>query len=449
MEDLIAGGLVGLVLVLLIVAIMESRRYWDIVDTPTIPAGHAFPGVIEIFGEARLGGHSVISPLSGANCAWVQWRISGTGNDNERSTAAVITSPFQVHVTDATGVVTVYLGDRAPIEAISETFTQTELPSVSGGMLRAFANGKHPTRIATPSDGDKSLAFRSVIGKEAVTPYNSYLDLSVAGGDWAIVERRIEIGDPLYVHGSASVMPDGGPLLMAAELGPLIAFRGEERGLIKRMKVLSIGLFSAFVLAAAGTTSYVYGLLGRTSADDPVRLPLPKALLGGWFALLIVLLIQAFRVRNRIVSAREQVFSSESLIDVALAKRASLIPALNEIVVEAAHYESKAQVEFAERRTGSLSDLAVLLEAHPSLETSDAFGHLFDQACAVEDELAAARGYHVDACTVLRNRLQTFPDSWLALFAGAMPDLDALDPVDFDPADFDPGDAVDSEPAPV
>ena len=39
----------------------------------------------------------------------------------------------------------------------------------------------------------------------------------------------------------------------------------------------------------------------------------------------------------------------------------------------------------------------------------------------VENRVAVARSYYIDAQTALRNRLQTFPDSWLALFAGAMP----------------------------
>jgi hypothetical protein len=425
-EDLIAGGLVGLVLVTLMLAILESRRYWAIVDTPTIPAGHAFPGVIEVFGEARLGGHSIISPLTGADCAWVQWRISGVGERSERSTVAVITSPFQVHLTDDTGVVTVFLGKHAPIEAIQETFTQAELPNISGGMLSAFANGFRPNRMATPTDGDKSLAFRSIMGKNETTSYNSYLDLSIATGEWSVTERRIEVGDPLYVHGTASAHPDGGPLLMAAELGPLTAYRGEESGLSKSMRTLSISLFSLFVFLSAGATSYVYALLRQPS--DAIQIQPAKALAGGWFALLIVMLVQSVRVRNRVVGAREQVYSSGSLVDVALAKRASLLPALNQIAVETANHERSTLTDLSSKRADHMvGDLLMLSEVMPALKTDESFVYLFDQAVAVENELATSRSYHVDACTVLRNRLQTFPDSWLALFAGSMPDLDVLD----------------------
>jgi LemA protein len=428
-EDLISGGLVGLVLVVLIVAVMESRRYWAIVDTPTIPAGHAFPGVIEVFGKAGLGmGHSIISPLSGANCAWVQWRISGANERNERTTVSTITSNFQVYVSDDTGEVTVYLGNHAPIDAIEERFAQAELPSVSGGMLRAFANGMKPNRIAAPSDGDQTLAYRAVMGQAETTSYNSYLDLSVAAGDWSIVERRIEIGDPLYVLGSASVHPDGGPLLLAAELGELLAFRGSEQGLTKQMRMLSLSLFAGFIALTAGATSYVYALLRRTSPTDALHIQPAKALIGGWFAFLLVMLMQSVRVRNRVVAAREQVFSSTALIDVALAKRASLLPALNQIAIETSTYERETFVDVSRQRSENMvGNLAVLVEASPSLKANDAFNHLFEQAVAVENELAAARGYHVDACTVLRNRLQTFPDSWLALFAGAMPEMPELD----------------------
>jgi hypothetical protein len=428
-EDLIAGGLVGLVLVVLIVAVMESRRYWAIVDTPTIPAGHAFPGVIEVFGQAGLGsGHSIISPLSGADCAWVQWRISGVNERNERSTVSTITSNFQVYISDETGSVTVYLGDHAPIEAIEERFAQTELPSVSGGMLRAFANGMKPNRIAAPSDGDQTLAYRAVMGRSETTSYSSFLDLSVAPGEWSVVERRIEIGDPLYVLGSASVHPDGGPLLLAAELGELLAFRGDEHGLTTRMRALSLSLFAGFILLTAGATSYVYALLRRASPTDSLHLQLAKALIGGWFAFLVVMLMQSVRVRNRIVAAREQVFSSESLVDVALAKRASLLPSLNQIAIETSTYERETFVDVSRERSESMvGNLAVLVEASPSLQANSAFTYLFEQAVAVEDELATARGYHVDACTVLRDRLRTFPDSWLALFAGEMPEMPELD----------------------
>ena len=69
----------------------------------------------------------------------------------------------------------------------------------------------------------------------------------------------------------------------------------------------------------------------------------------------------------------------------------------------------------------SLKDMRALQERYPVLHTNPNYTQLFSELTELEDNVAAARSYYVDSQTVLRNRLGTFPDSWLAEFAGKMP----------------------------
>ncbi len=432
-------------MVLFVIAIKESRRYWSIVDTPTIPAGHAFPGFVEVKGHARLGpGRSVVSPLSGANCAWVQWRIRRTENDRDSKTVAVITSPFHVFLDDDSGTITAFLGEQTPINAVLETFDQEDLPTISGAMLKSAANGHLLHKLIRPTESEKSLAFRAITA--STTPeYTNSIDLSVAPGDWTITERRLEIGDPLFVQGQASISPEGGPLMITGGPQGLLAYRGDEQTLTSRMKLLSFALFTAFVGAVGTCTSYGYALMERSSSASPIQLTFAKGIVGAWFALLLVLFVQAVRVRNRVVQTREQVYSSWALIDVARSKRAALVPALHEVVRRVSAHEREALTETTWLRKwvqdlstenpegmpiGAGAEVSLhlsgLIERYPGLKTNENFQHFFHAIVKVEDELATARTYYLDACEVLRNRLQSFPDSWLALFAGAMPDM--LDP---------------------
>lgn len=429
-------------MVLFVVAIKESRRYWSIVDTPTLPAGHAFPGFVEVIGNAHLRpGRSLVSPLSGADCAWVQWRISRGDSDSGRKTVAVITSPFHVFLRDESGEITVFLDDYAPINARSETFNQDAMPTISGGMLKSAANGHLLHQLTRPSESEKSLAFRSVTAG-TVPKYSASLDLSVVAGDWAITERRIEIGDQLFVQGHASVVPEGGPLLIAGGPEGLLAYLGDEARLTSKMKVLSLTLFAMFVVTVGMCTSYASALFTRTTPTASIQMTWAKGIVGAWFALLLVLFVQSIRVRNRVVQTRERVFAARSLIDVARSKRAALIPALNEVVRGVAGHEHDSHSDAAWLRSwahlvtrdGAAEipidanaqvnlHLGGLVERYPVLKANQNLQQFFRSLVQVENELATSRNYFLDAQEALRNRLQSFPDSWLALFAGQMPDM--------------------------
>ena len=442
MEDLLLGGMVVACIVLFAISIRESQRYWSIVDTPTIPAGHAFPGFVEVKGHARLGpGRSVVSPLSGADCAWVQWRIKRGDSDGEGKTVAVITSPFKVFLDDESGTITVFLDDQPPINVRLETFDREELPTISGAMLKSAANGHLLHELVRPTESEKSLAFRAIMAN-SIPEYNRSTDLSVAPGSWTITERRLEVGDPLLVQGRAGTSPEGGPLVITAGPQGLLAYHGDETSLTARMKWLSFGLFTAFLGTVGMCTSYWSALIERPSPAGPIHLTLAKGIVGGWFALLLVLLVQAVRVRNRVVQTREQVFSSWALIDVAHAKRTTLLPALHEVVRRVSTLESDNLSDATWLRTwadrmstcepGDITidsgaqvgvHLGGLIEHYPALKTNENFQQFFRSMVRVEAEIATARTYYLDACEALRNRLQSFPDSWLALFAGPMPDM--------------------------
>lgn len=443
---LLAFSIVGLVG--LAVGLFSTRRLWMVADTPTIPAGHAFPGRIEIHGRAELPpGHNLTSPFTGSNCAW--WKVEiqreqQSGKSKEWKTKGTVTSEFQVLVRDDSGLVRVDLGDNAPSRCRSETIGQSSLPNVTPTMLKAVAGGALLHTLSVPVVPPRNL-LATVIGAITEDSYSPDLNLATASGDWRVVEQRIEVGDELYVLGNARSV-DAGPLLMSKKHGSLFAYRGQERTLLRNLKITAYVAIASFVIGAAGAVGYLKGehTTAQTALD---HFSIPFALLAGWLALLLIGVVQAVRIRNRIVAAREQVYSSWGLIDVASAKRAALVPNLVEVVKAAAAHEVSTLEHLALARTQSiaaagavpdvsrlqasskahseglaaLEGMRALQEHYPSIHTNPNYMQLFRELTDLENNVAAARSYYIDAQTVLRTRLQTFPDSWLAEFAGKMP----------------------------
>ena len=449
-------------LVSLLIAVGESRRYWRVADTPTIPAGNAFPGEIEIAGAAGLRhGRQIISPLSAANCAWVQWKLHRADDAGEISKTTVLTSDFQVYVRDGTGAVTVHLDKYAPLGAVREEF------EYSTGDHRRLSAARTGGRAPVVIDAAERNLFAAYMAGQG-TRTQEYT---------RIEEIRLEVGAPLLVNGTARVSDDGGPLVMSSRFGPLTAWVGDQPSLIGRLRFFARLCFGLFVLFTGLAYGYLQvrrplgasSILGvgladgsgaprlAPSATGPEEtmglsealglLPLRQAVLGWWLATLVVLFVQSFRVRNRIVGARERVFAAWALIDIACEKRRSLISALLASVTAAAHVERTNLHRITELRSlaeaaqgkaptndrllavansGPVGEAAArtllsLREASPDLYVDSNFSGLIRQLVIVEEGVAAARSYYEDARTVLQDRTQTFPDSFVALFAGPMP----------------------------
>jgi hypothetical protein len=130
-----------------------------------------------------------------------------------------------------------------------------------------------------------------------------------------------------------------------------------------------------------------------------------------WVMLGVVLwLPRLFGAYNRIVATSEQVEAGARLIDIALAKRAALIPQLAAVAKAAANHESGAIQAMAEQRwTGTALQFA---ELYPAFSSNQELSFLHQQFVAVEDDLAMAEGFHEEAIAIAKTRQGLFPDRY-------------------------------------
>lgn len=148
-------------------------------------------------------------------------------------------------------------------------------------------------------------------------------------------------------------------------------------------------------------------------------------------------------VFNDLVTARNQVRTAWSDIDVQLTRRHDLVPQLIAAVQGYADYERATLTTVTELRTramaaASLSDKAqlegelaqqvnrilALQERYPDLKASASFLALQRDLVDVEDHLQYARRFYNGAVRELNNRIETFPGLLVAR------------PLDFTPAAF-------------
>ena len=154
-------------------------------------------------------------------------------------------------------------------------------------------------------------------------------------------------------------------------------------------------------------------------------------------AIVVVLLVFAVVLYNRMVRLRNEVDTGWANIDVQLKRRNDLIPNIVEAVKGYAAHErgtfeavtqARAAVAGAQGPaaageadnllTAALGKLFAVAEAYPDLKASENFLQLQNELSATEDKIAAARRYY--NATVLRfnNSIQTFPAVLLAGMLG-------------------------------
>jgi LemA protein len=150
----------------------------------------------------------------------------------------------------------------------------------------------------------------------------------------------------------------------------------------------------------------------------------------GWviLAVIILLLLYAVGLYNRLVRLRALVKEGFSGITVQLRRRADLIPNIVEAVKGYASHErevfeevSKARsasmnagsveatAEADARLTGMLGRLFAVAEAYPELKASTNFLQLQDQLANIEGELQGARRYYNATVRDLNSTIQSFP----------------------------------------
>src|SRR3954469_14699935 len=150
----------------------------------------------------------------------------------------------------------------------------------------------------------------------------------------------------------------------------------------------------------------------------------------GWIiiAAIVVLLLSAIALYNRLVRLRALVKEGFSGITVQLRRRADLIPNLVETVQGYATHEREVFEQVSENRskalsagsveataqadaqmTGLLGRLFAVAEAYPELRANTNFLQLQDQLSSIEGELQGARRYYNATVRDLNTSIQSFP----------------------------------------
>jgi LemA protein len=144
-----------------------------------------------------------------------------------------------------------------------------------------------------------------------------------------------------------------------------------------------------------------------------------------------------FGRRNEMVRMNEGIQGAWSQVDVALQRRADLIPNLVETVKGFAAHEKQAieavanaraalvgaknpqeRIAANERLDSALSRLLVVVEAYPNLKANENFLRLQDELAGTENRIAVERRRYNEAVQRYNTYIQLFPNNIVASIAG-------------------------------
>lgn len=153
--------------------------------------------------------------------------------------------------------------------------------------------------------------------------------------------------------------------------------------------------------------------------------------------LIVLLLLYAVGIYNRLVRLRALVKEAFSGITVQLRRRADLIPNLVQTVQGYATHEREVFEQVTARRaeatsagsvqataqadaamTGLLGRLMAVAENYPELKANQNFLELQDQLSSIETDLQSARRYYNATVRDLNSAIQSFPPVLIARPAG-------------------------------
>jgi LemA protein len=142
-------------------------------------------------------------------------------------------------------------------------------------------------------------------------------------------------------------------------------------------------------------------------------------------------------VRNDLVTQREAVTSAWSTVDIALQRRADLIPNLVETVKGFAAHETEVFKNIADARaalggartpaeklaandqvSGALSRLLVISENYPQLRSNENFLHLQDELAGTENRIAIERKKYNEVLQRYNTSIELFPNNIVAGMGG-------------------------------
>ena len=146
-------------------------------------------------------------------------------------------------------------------------------------------------------------------------------------------------------------------------------------------------------------------------------------------AVVVILVIWAIAIYNRLVRLRALVKEGFSGITVQLRRRADLVPNLVSTVQGYAAHERGVLTEVTEHRadatkttgvaataqadnafTGMLGRLMAVAEAYPDLKADDNFRQLQTELTEIEEQLQGARRYYNATVRDLNSSIQSFPN---------------------------------------
>jgi LemA protein len=162
-----------------------------------------------------------------------------------------------------------------------------------------------------------------------------------------------------------------------------------------------------------------------------------------WIVLLVVVVAVAVfgakfvGVRNQLVVDREAINASWSQVDVALQRRADLIPNLVETVKGYASHEkatieavANARAALGGARTpqekiaantqldSALARLLVVVENYPQLRANENFLRLQDELAGTENRIAVERRKYNEAVQKYNTEIELFPNNLVASISG-------------------------------
>lgn len=142
-------------------------------------------------------------------------------------------------------------------------------------------------------------------------------------------------------------------------------------------------------------------------------------------------------VRNDLVTQREAVTASFATVDVALQRRADLVPNLVEVVKGFAKHETEVFKNIADARaalisgrtpqekiqandqlSGALSRLLVISENYPQLRSNENFLRLQDEIAGTENRIAVERRKYNETVERYNVAISLFPNNIVASMSG-------------------------------
>jgi LemA protein len=149
--------------------------------------------------------------------------------------------------------------------------------------------------------------------------------------------------------------------------------------------------------------------------------------------ILVLIILWAISLYNRLVSLRNRRQNAFADIDVQLRQRHDLVPQLVETVKGYATHERELLLKVTEARnaaigantiddkikaeqqlSSALQGLKIQVEAYPDLKANQNFLQLQEELSDIENKLAAARRFFNGATTEYNNSVESFPSNIIA-----------------------------------